>query len=108
MKQVEFCTNTEWLFTYGPLSDVDADGGITREELATDFLDELCRAVEDTLADISLRQARGDRITCNGWHGAQFPIRVSCFGTFAELTEQEQDLLSDAVDTVLNKVQKAA
>ena len=107
MKPVEYCTNTEWLFTYGPLSDVPTD---YREELASDFLNELCDAVEanPALADIALRHARGQRMTCNGWHGARFPVRVSCFGTFAELTEQEQDLLRDAIETVLNKVQKAA
>lgn len=80
--QIEVCTNVEWWRVFGPLGDSDDDA----IEAA---INDVFSALDD--AGFESVHAGGQRMSCNGWNGANTFRRKSCWGigTFETMTDEE-------------------
>lgn len=107
MAEIEICTCAETLGF-----DCDATG-LTEKEAASHFCDLMVRAVGDDLGH-QVEWAQGQRMLHHGWRGAHFTKRGTGWGTFDDLTPEEEKAIDDAaekcwneVDAVLEKSRKA-
>jgi hypothetical protein len=94
--EVEYCTNEEWLVVYGGYpfpEDTEAS------ELSSAGLEIVQRELElaEEIEEIDLVPARGQRLLCDGWNGAQFSWRCGQFGTFEDLPAELRNRLESIV-----------
>ena len=94
-RKIEICSNTEWLFVFGPLEEPE-DGHLSQDEIAGDWWSKVAAAIEDHLDDVRCINPRGQRILCHGWNGANTFTRCnSGLGTFDTFTDAEWSILED-------------
>ena len=95
MREIQFCTNREWLHTYkyAHLDDENcsshSDGGRSCDCPVGDRVRENIRLAEQKIEDALFVPAEGKRSLCHGWNGSMH------YGMFYgdDLTEEEQEFL---------------
>ena len=93
---LEVTTNDEWIrvFSSADFGDVDE---WNEGDAASTFVRALVEALEDAGFDVVY--ARGQRLTCHGWHGFNlFRHKIGPVGTFSELSDSETGKIHAALD----------
>jgi len=94
MKEIEVCSNDEWLFWCGPFSGAPE----SLEDIAHELCEQWYIAVWTRLIDAGYSPIlpNGQRTFCHGWHGFQAFTRKGCgLGTFDDLTDEEWDTITE-------------
>jgi hypothetical protein len=105
MRKIEICSNTEWLFVFGPLEETDPDSYETQQEQSIQWSCEVERRIEKQLTGVECVCSRGQRAMCHGWNGANtFTRKGRGLGTFDEFTDKEwlalEEISTDVADEI--------
>lgn len=88
-RTIELCGSDEWLYTFGPLSDLGPEHPYLADACAA-WRDAVIDGLTDLFPDVALFGSRGVRATCHGWNGyRQFARFGSGLGTFDQFTDDE-------------------
>lgn len=88
-RTIELCGSDEWLYTFGPLSDLGPEHPYLDDACAA-WRDAVIDGLTDLFQDVALFGSRGVRGTCHGWNGyRQFARFVCGLGTFDQFTDDE-------------------
>jgi hypothetical protein len=107
-RTIELCSNTEWLFVFGPLEEPE-DSHLTQDEIAGEWWGQVCGEIEDNFTNVRCIHPRSGRILCHGWNGANTFARCgSGLGTFDDFSDGEWNELEDIATDLAEQAEGGA